>query len=347
MATSTVVGWDIGGAHVKAARVDEVGKVTNVLQVPCALWQGMVQLERAIAEIHRDLGEAKLHAITMTGEMVDLFSNRAEGVTEITDALAKELGAQPCVFFAGQGRFVTRFELPQHVMDVASANWRASAEYLAHALPDGLLVDVGSTTTDVVPISRNVVFSRGWNDGDRLTFEELLYTGVVRTPLMSLASRWPFAGEWVPVMAEHFATTSDVYHLTGELRDDLDQHEAADGGEKDEVDCARRLARMIGRDCESTSLDAWRRLAHWLADTQLDSIRRAAARCFSRGLLSKEAPIVGAGVGRFVARKLATASERPYRDFSELVAIDGADPEWVANCAPAVAVALLAPRTWA
>ena len=40
MPRDLVIGWDIGGAHVKAARI-EAGRVSDVMQWVCPLWQGM------------------------------------------------------------------------------------------------------------------------------------------------------------------------------------------------------------------------------------------------------------------------------------------------------------------
>jgi probable H4MPT-linked C1 transfer pathway protein len=159
---------------------------------------------------------------------------------------------------------------------------------------------------------------------------------------MALADRIPFAGAWVAPMAEYFATTADVYRLTGDLPEGADQLPPADGGGKTVRDSARRLARMVGRDAESAPLEAWRRCARYLAELQLWRIRQACERVLSLGIVAPGAPLVGAGVGRFLVRLLAQRLGRRYRDFGGLV--DPVRPirEWVAGCAPAVSVALLA-----
>ena len=65
---------------------------------------------------------------------------------------------------------------------------------------------------------------------------------------MAITDAIEFEGLRIPLMAEHFATTADVYRLTGELDERHDQHPSADGAEKTLPGSARRLARMIGRD---------------------------------------------------------------------------------------------------
>jgi probable H4MPT-linked C1 transfer pathway protein len=143
-------------------------------------------------------------------------------------------------------------------------------------------------------------------------------------------------------MAEFFATTADVHRLTGELPETADQYPAADGGAKTVEGSARRLARMIGRDMESASLDSWRRLAAWLARAQAQRIEDACDRIWSRELLPSDAPVVVAGVGRFIAVELAARRGLRWVDFADLLPAGAAEPGQIGDCAPAVAVAWLA-----
>ena len=344
MPDDVVLGWDIGGAHLKVAAVDRKGKVMQVLQLPCSLWLGLEHLDRAISTALAQMPGASLHAVTMTGELTDFFRNRAQGVKTILARFAKQAPVGRTCIYAGPEGFLTPENAAQKTDAVASANWAASAQLVARFLPDALFVDIGSTTTDLVPIRGGVLRVRGLSDSDRLACEELVYAGVVRTPLMALADRIPFDGQWIPAMAEYFATTADVYRLTGELPEGADQLPAADNGGKTVRDSARRLARMIGRDLESAPLAQWKQCARQLADLQLWQIRQACERVLSRTVAVDRSPVVGAGTGRFLARKLAAQLGRRYRDFDSLIdAVPGA-ASWASSCAPAVAVALLAQR---
>jgi probable H4MPT-linked C1 transfer pathway protein len=338
----TVIGWDIGGAHLKGARLDAAGTVTRVVQLPCPLWQGVSHLHGALDQALSELGPAALHAVTMTGEMVDLFPSREAGVRQLVATMLERLPATSVRFYAGAAGFLEAREASGAGRSVASVNWMATASLVAARVDSALLVDVGSTTTDLVPVGGGRVLARGTDDATRLVSGELLYTGVVRTPLMALAERAPFDGEWVPLMAEHFATTADVYRLTGQLPDAADQHPAADGGEKTLPASARRLARMIGRDSESAPEGSWRRLAGWLAARQARRIEDGCERLLSRDGLSESAPLVAAGVGRFLVVELATRLHRRWIEFASLVPHPGELADRVSNCAPAVAVAWLA-----
>ena len=344
MPADVVLGWDIGGAHLKVAAVDRKAKVLQVVQLPCPLWLGLEHLDHAISLALAEMPRARLHAITMTGELTDLFRNRAQGVNAIIARVAKQVPVSRTIIYAGPAGFLTPQAATQKTGDVASANWAASAQLVASRTPDALFVDIGSTTTDLVPIRGGVLRVRGFSDAERLACEELVYTGVVRTPVMALAERIPFEGQWIPAMAEYFATTADVYRLTGELPEGADQLPAADNGGKTVRDSARRLARMIGRDLESAPLVQWKRCARHLADLQLWQIRQACERVLSRTDAADRGPVVGAGTGRFVARKLAAQLGRRYRDFGSLIDTAPGAASWASSCAPALAVALLAQR---
>jgi probable H4MPT-linked C1 transfer pathway protein len=335
------MGWDLGGAHVKAALVG-AGRVRRAWQQPCPLWRGLDALPRTMADMARGAGSPGIHAITMTGELADVFTDRAQGVRALLDMLQSAVSARRWLVYAHPARFLTPGEALRRPLAVASMNWSATAAWVAHRLSDALLVDVGSTTTDLVPLGAGTVTADGVTDAQRLASEELVYTGVVRTPVMAMAARIPFEGAWHAPMAEHFAASADVYRLTRELPSGADQLPSADGAGKSRRESARRLARMLGRDFEMAPMAAWEQCARFLAEAQLWSLQQACERVLSRGAMPLRAPIVGAGVGRFLAKKLARRLRRPYRDFSALVPSRGADAHWVASCAPAVAVALLA-----
>src|SRR5438552_12194660 len=100
-------------------------------------------------------------------------------------------------------------------MRAAAANWLALAAYAGRFAPTGtaLLVDVGSTTTDLVPLLGGAPVPCGNTDAERLLHRELVYTGVRRTPLCALLGETG--------AAELFATTLDAYLLLEELPEDV------------------------------------------------------------------------------------------------------------------------------
>src|SRR5947209_4384058 len=79
-----------------------------------------------------------------------------------------------------------------HAQAIASANWRASAEAAALHVRDAILLDIGSTTTDLIPIVAGAVAAVGADDAGRLAAGELVYTGLTRSFVMAMAARAPF-----------------------------------------------------------------------------------------------------------------------------------------------------------
>ncbi len=341
-----VIGWDVGGAHLKAARAEN-GIIARAVQIASPLWLGLETLERAFSEAETALGQAPLNAVTMTGELCDAFATRAEGVTKLGSMMTRLLGSRRAVFYAGRSGFVAESEIPKHTPDIASANWHASAALSAKRAGNALFVDAGSTTTDIILIAERKPANLGFTDAERLFHGELVYTGVARSFLMAGPKLVPFAGRWTPLMNEWFATMADVYRILGRLPQGADMMEAADGREKTTAASWARLARMVGRDSTEADAGAWERLAQFFAEAQLREIFDAAALVLSRGIVPPDAPVVGAGAGREIIRDLASRLRRPYVDFGALIAASPEARSTACDCAPACAVALLAAAEFA
>lgn len=346
--SAILVGWDIGGAHLKAARIDD-GHLSAVFEKPCPLWQGIEHLARACDEVLATLPDAPvLHAVTMTGEMADLFPDRSSGVEHIVACFAERIDARHrdmLRFYAGKHGFVNAEAGARYGDAIASANWLATAECCAASEGEGILIDIGSTTTDIIPFVGGQPCALGASDAGRLGSGELVYAGMVRTPLMALARRAPLAGTWRETMNEYFATSADIFRLLGELDESTDLYPAADNGPKSAEGSARRLLRMLGEDLTPATDKSVATLARWYRERLLQRIGDALAQVISRDLVSAQAPLIGAGVGRFLVPELAARWQRPYRDCAELLCPESDNPSlraWAGHCAPAVAVARLA-----
>ena len=128
------------------------------------------------------------HAITMTGELVDLFEHREDGVKQIIHTMTTLLPQRRCLLFAGMEGFLKSEQVEaRHYQAIASANWLASASFAAQKVGSGLFVDIGSTTTDILLLNDGKVLAQGYTDYQRLVSQELIYTGIVRTAVMAVA----------------------------------------------------------------------------------------------------------------------------------------------------------------
>jgi probable H4MPT-linked C1 transfer pathway protein len=188
------------------------------------------------------------------------------------------------------------------------------------------------------------VAARCHGDGERLAGNELIYAGAVRTPVMAVTGTAPFNGRMQRIAGERFATMADVWRLVGALPEHADPYPTPDLKGKSTQDSAARLARMLGRDLGDSGLLAMIDVARHFAACQVAEIEAAAEALIAREEIPDDAPLIGAGWGRFMALQVAQKLGRPYCDFAELIDCPANTRELAAVCAPAVAVGLLAER---
>ena len=335
------VGYDVGGAHLKVA-LAENGRTIAVTQIACPLWQGLDRLDAAIAAAAPLVTRADQHAVTMTGELCELFPDRRSGVAAILHRLATILSRDMLIWMGPHG-FGSLEEGRADPMRVASTNFLASAALIARQLPAALLIDMGSTTTDIIAILGGKPASRGVTDGQRLATGELVYTGLTRTDVSVVTRSARFLGGMQRLAAGGFATMADVRSILGELPGGVDQHDTADGRGKSVEECVARFARCFGRDAVDAHIDEWRIAAREIAERQTDDIRAAIDEVLAATALPKDAPVAAAGIGAAQIETFAAGIGRPSRTFGTLANAAPDCEEWATRCAPAVAIALLAP----
>lgn len=329
------LGLDIGGANLKAADGDDW---TRSRAFP--LWREPNRLTAALAALIADAPKHHGLAVTMTGELCDCFASKAEGVRYILAAVGEvAAGRDVCVYLV-DGRFATIDEacaLPQRA---AASNWHALARVAAQIVEANaaILVDIGSTTTDIIPIIGGEVCARGRTDTERLSYGELLYRGVGRTPVCAIVQTLPWGRERCPVAGELFATTADAYVLLGDLAEDQDATWTADGRPLT-VRCAqRRLARQICADSADCSAEDFAAMASAIRDAQTAELRlslEAARRRFDN---ANPRFILG-GWGEFLASRAVGELQIPGMKALSLAELVGIGPSAVG---PAWAVAKLA-----
>ncbi|MFN0219286.1 MAG: hydantoinase/oxoprolinase family protein [Hyphomicrobium sp.] len=327
-------GYDVGGAHLKVALVDG-RRVVDVWQVACPLWEGTDRLDEALAAASVLTSKAGHHAVTMTAELTEIFQSRRAGVEALVTHLNARLSGHVS-FYCGLKGLADAKEAVANPDLVGSANFLATAQSIARLAPGALLIDMGSTTTDVIVCDR----PQGMTDAERLQTGELVYTGLTRTPVPSVATSAPLAGQWQTLARDAFATMADVRRVLGDLLDDVDDHVPADGRGKSLEESLARLARGFGRDPELRHLAMWRASAAYIREQQLRSIHDGALLVLSRPGVEVTS-VVTAGIGESDAAEIAQRLSRPAITFGELIGAEPSCRTWATRCAPAVAVALL------
>ncbi len=292
---------DVGGANVKAFHGGGAGR-TLAFEV----WRRPEGLGVAIGELTQGLPPFDRIALTMTAELCDCYATKALGVNAVLDAVAHAFAGLPVAVWGIDGKFHDVAEVRQRPRLAAAANWLALATAAARLVGEhkALLIDIGSTTTDLIPLDQGKVAALGRTDIERLRTGELVYAGVRRTPVCALATELPFRGQRTGLAAELFATTLDVFLMLGEIEPDPGDTSTADGRPAT-IECARdRLACMVGADRDDFSEEDARGLAREAAERLMSRLESCAHRV-CENTIGKPEVVVVAGAGEFLARRVA------------------------------------------
>ena len=332
-----VLAFDIGGANIKAA--DGLGWVHSE---PFELWRRRAELPAALARIVSSRHAGRVVA-TLTGEIADCYAARREGVADIVAAVAAApLAAAgpdcPVGIYLIDGTIVPPAEAVARPLAAAASNWHAVARLAAAvaAADRAFVIDIGSTTTDIVPLVNGAPAATAHDDVTRLAAGELVYTGVERTPIATIVRSLPWRGRLHAVASELFAQSLDAWLLLGEIPEEPGGAHTADGGPATRAAAQRRLARMLLADQEDVTEDDAIAMAAWCAERQSRQVARAihrvAASCGWR-----PRTIVLSGHGACLARR-ALARVGWDVDLVSLPDLLGAD---VSRAAPAHSLALI------
>lgn len=325
---------DIGGANLKLA--DGAGYAESI---PFAMWKESKRLEQQIRTSIASAPASDHLAVTMTGELADCFETKAAGVTFILQAVIGAADGRHTRVYLNNGMLVTPQVAQNRPLEVAAANWHALARFCTRFVKQhpALVLDIGSTTSDIVPLYRGDVVATGRSDTERLKANELVYTGVERSPVCGLVQSVPYQGQPCPVMNELFATAQDAYVILGDLPEDAANRNTADGRVRTKACSRARLARMIGADSDTFNFREAIQAAQAIVTAQTHLIAGALTTVASR-LPSPPVAVVLSGQGDFLARRALSQVSLSLKVLSLTQHLGAV----AARCAPAHALAVLA-----
>ena len=298
---STVIGLDIGGANIKVSN-----GIDQTAEIPFPMWKDSDRLTAALRSLDALISQTPdIIALTMTGELADCFRTKAEGVERILSSVEVAFPQAVIRVWQSGAEFFNIEEAREFPILVAAANWHALATWAGRACPQGvsLLIDIGSTTTDIIPLSQGMPVADGGTDPSRLRSGELVYTGVRRTPLCALAPRIELRGQKIGVAAELFATLRDVYLWLGEIPESPEDCDTANGRPATREFARDRLVRMLCADADEVSESETDDLARQWAAIQRRQIQQAVEQVVSR----QDSPprmVLLSGEGEFIARQV-------------------------------------------
>lgn len=341
----SVLGLDIGGANTKAAIVKTLPDSIEEHMIAVEyfpIWkEGKNRLPIVLERLKNRLVETgKLDAVgvTMTAELSDVYWSKREGVNHILDCVSQIFSDQP-IFVLDVNENLKSIEEARHEpFEVAAANWAATGWMVSLFAKNCIIIDIGSTTTSIIPIIEGTLAASGKTDFDKLINGELVYTGALRTNVAAIVNLFPIRRTRARISSEVFAQSGDAHIILGNIKEEDYTVDTVDGRGKTRREAMARLARVVCADIEMLLEREVVEMAKYVHEAQIKQIADGLKQVYKRirPHLRQEILVIVTGIGRdFLARKAAEKiGLNKIIDLSELTGID------MAIASPAVGVAL-------
>lgn len=309
-----IAGFDIGGANTDLAIVDFDEKTDEIKNIKCAfeylpMWSNNNDLNDILIDLIQkidDVDSIDGIGISMTAELVDTYETKKDGVLDIANktketfdnAFSKNIP----LAFIGTNNVLSLEKLKNNPLEIAAANWIATAQIAAKMNPDCIFVDTGSTTTDIIPLKNGKERAKGRCDFERLGFKELVYTGTLRTNLATFLNEISFNGTDYNVASELFAITADIYNVLNKITIDDYICDTCDGAGKSKEESARRISRVLCADLDILSFENIVEISKDIHKHQVDQIAKSLKVVATRENLDL---VITTGIGKDILVKEA------------------------------------------
>jgi len=338
-----VLGLDIGGANIKAAYVQSQKGVIRDVQVLVEyfpVWKKSQNLGQILQKLGESVGgRFDAVGVTLTAELADVYRTKREGVEHVLGCVREVFSYVPVYILNTDAELESFEEALAAPLGVASANWAATGWLVAQYFENCVIVDVGSTSTSIIPVINGKLAAQGRTDLDKLIYGELVYTGSLRTNLAAITQRVPVKGVNATVSSELFALSGDVHLILGNIKREQYINETADGKGTTHKEALTRLARLICADTEMLTEKELTTIAQYIYEKQIQQITTGLSQVYkhAKNIASTKVPILVAGLGKnFLAQKAAEQIEADTTmDLGKML------PDKVSLAAPAVGVALM------
>jgi len=334
------VGLDVGGANTKIAVIDVTHDDVRVKTAReyFPVWaKSREELPELLLRMRSSLcsGKPDCVCVTMTAELSDAYETKREGVNHVLSSVEEAFSGVEVYVVNCTAELLGVEEARGRHMEVAAANWPATGWMIGKVFRDCIFIDVGSTTTDIIPVRGGVPCPEGRSDVERLISGELVFTGALRTNVSAITSRVPLRGYMCRVSPEKFALTADVHLVLGHISEDEYTCETADGREKDAYHSMARIARVVCADLEEISRNDVLKIAKHIYLKQLEQVVEGLEQVSSRNPEIDTVVTVGLGE-EFLAKKAAEKL-----GFTKIYSLKNMLGKKVSENAPAVAAALM------
>jgi probable H4MPT-linked C1 transfer pathway protein len=340
-----VLGLDIGGANTKATFMKTQKGTIKELRTSLEyfpVWKsGKKQLPIVLEKLKKSLTNSTVLdgvGVTITAELSDAFMTKKEGIRHVLDSVTEVFGDVPIFVLDVEVNLIQVKEARKKILEVASANWVATGWMISQLIKNCIVVDVGSTTTSIIPVIDGKLAAEGRTDLEKLQKGELVYSGSLRTNIAAIVNSIPVHGRMTGVSSELFAQSGDVHLLLGNIGEEDYTVETCDGRGKTRREAAARLARVVCADTDMLTEQEIMDIARFIHDRQVKQITRGLRQASERiKSHKKNIRVVVTGLGRnFLARKAAEKA-----DFKEIIDMEECLGAEAAIASPSVGVALM------
>ncbi len=341
-----VMGLDIGGVNTKAAflstKKGTVKKLETAMEYFPIWKKGKQRLPQVLEKLRKLLASSATLdgvGVTMTAELSDAYWSKNEGVNHILDCVTQVFTDVPAFVLNVDAKLISVRDARKEPLRVAAANWAATGWMVSQGIENCLIVDVGSTTTSIIPIINWKITAKGKTDLEKLLNGELVYTGALRTNVATIVNYVPIRGGKARVCSELFAQSGDMHLLLNHVKEEDYTVETADGRGKTKKEAMARLARVVCADMDMLNEQEIIDMARFIYEKQVEQIAEGLRQVYERmeQRIQEDVPVVVTGLGRnFLARKAAEETGlNKVIDLGELLGVNAA------FMSPSVGVALM------
>ena len=333
------LGIDIGGANLKIVGLNKNKKISFVSEEKCEIWKGLSNFDKKILKLNEIISNKTVIGVTMTAEMCDNFKKRKKGVKKIIKHIRKGLDRNVYFWENVKKKF---FSVKPSYDNVASMNWLATGKFVAKKISNAIVIDLGSTSTDLIFIRKNKIVNKGFSDLKRLHFSELLYTGFTRTPLFGITNKLRFNKKNYFVLPENFANIADVYRILKKTTSKIDLFDTMDRRSKSLLNSYRRVARNFGFDYTNKKKELISDLCKEIVKIQVSKITNSVKQNLVRYKMSKkEISLVTCGIGKDFLYEQFVQKDYKVLKFEDIIAGKSKLRKKAAFHAPATSCAFL------
>ena len=267
-----IMGLDIGGANTDCCIYDiskDACKLVKSKKVYLPMWSRKEELEACLEEFKEEMLDVVV--VTTTAELSDGYTSKEEGINDISCKVMNVFKDSKVYFVTFKGLKSYEY-VKKNPLDMAAANWIATSNLVAKIKDECIFMDMGTTTTDIIPIRNSHETASGHSDLERLCSGELVYTGMLRTNIATFVDKVPVREEHANVSSELFTITADVYRILGYITEEEYTCDSPDNRKKDVTSCKRRLLRLICAQLEDFNDEEVLEIAHFVEDKQIEEI---------------------------------------------------------------------------